>query len=201
MKCAPTKTPGKSTSSLREKYRQERDKRLRAKARSSMCGRSESSRTPMQPTRTCRCVPRDPISERSRRRHPGRPAWTGILAAYHLKKAGVTNFRNIDHAGDFGGVWYWNRYPGLQCDNDAYCYLPLLEETGLHAVEEILRRLGDLRVLPELIAQEVRLLREGAVPHADHRAALGRDDQALARQHQPRRRNPRPLRDHGQSAC
>ena len=32
--------------------------------------------------------------------------------------------------GDFGGVWYWNRYPGIQCDNDAYCYLPLLEETG-----------------------------------------------------------------------
>jgi len=56
--------------------------------------------------------------------------WGGILSAYHLTNAGVTNFRNIDHAGDFGGVWYWNRYPGIQCDNDAYCYLPLLEETG-----------------------------------------------------------------------
>ncbi len=42
----------------------------------------------------------------------------------------MTNFRNIDTAGDFGGVWYWNRYPGIQCDNDSYCYLPLLEETG-----------------------------------------------------------------------
>ena len=42
----------------------------------------------------------------------------------------MTNFRNIDHAGDFGGVWYWNRYPGIQCDNDGYCYLPLLEEMG-----------------------------------------------------------------------
>ena len=56
--------------------------------------------------------------------------WGGILAATHLTDAGVTNFRNIDQAGDFGGVWYWNRYPGIQCDNDAYCYLPLLEETG-----------------------------------------------------------------------
>ncbi|MGE3692090.1 MAG: flavin-containing monooxygenase [Novosphingobium sp.] len=56
--------------------------------------------------------------------------WTGLLAAYHLKKAGISDFRNIDHAGGWGGVWYWNRYPGLQCDNDAYCYLPLLEETG-----------------------------------------------------------------------
>jgi cation diffusion facilitator CzcD-associated flavoprotein CzcO len=56
--------------------------------------------------------------------------WGGLLAAYHLTKAGVTSFRNIDTAGDFGGVWYWNRYPGIQCDNESYCYLPLLEETG-----------------------------------------------------------------------
>jgi cation diffusion facilitator CzcD-associated flavoprotein CzcO len=56
--------------------------------------------------------------------------WGGVLTSYHLTKAGVTDFRNIDSAGDFGGVWYWNRYPGIQCDNDAYCYLPLLEETG-----------------------------------------------------------------------
>ncbi|MFS0848505.1 flavin-containing monooxygenase [Novosphingobium panipatense] len=56
--------------------------------------------------------------------------FSGILAGYHLRKQGVTSVRNIDHAGGFGGVWYWNRYPGVQCDNDAYCYLPLLEETG-----------------------------------------------------------------------
>ena len=54
--------------------------------------------------------------------------WAGVLAGYHLRKAGVTNFRIIEQAGDFGGVWYWNRYPGLSCDNDSYCYLPLLEE-------------------------------------------------------------------------
>lgn len=56
--------------------------------------------------------------------------WGGIIAGYHLANEEVTNFRNIDTAGDFGGVWYWNRYPGIQCDNDAYCYLPLLEEMG-----------------------------------------------------------------------
>ena len=54
----------------------------------------------------------------------------GVLAAYHLTKQGVEDFVLLDTAGDFGGVWYWNRYPGIQCDNDAYCYLPLLEETG-----------------------------------------------------------------------
>ncbi|MGI9432917.1 MAG: flavin-containing monooxygenase, partial [Myxococcota bacterium] len=30
----------------------------------------------------------------------------------------------------FGGTWYWNRYPGAQCDIEAYIYLPLLEELG-----------------------------------------------------------------------
>ena len=36
----------------------------------------------------------------------------------------------IEAGGDFGGTWYWNRYPGAQCDIESYCYLPLLEETG-----------------------------------------------------------------------
>ena len=34
----------------------------------------------------------------------------------------------IEKGGDFGGTWYWNRYPGAQCDVESYCYLPLLEE-------------------------------------------------------------------------
>src|SRR3546814_4752698 len=74
-------------------------------------------------------APRDPISEEIDAVVLG-AGWGGIMAAYHLTKAGVSNFRNIDTAGDFGGVWYWNRYPGIQCDNESYCYLPLLEETG-----------------------------------------------------------------------
>ena len=38
--------------------------------------------------------------------------------------------RIIEKGGDFGGTWYWNRYPGAQCDTAAFIYLPLLEETG-----------------------------------------------------------------------
>src|SRR5262249_16950528 len=74
-------------------------------------------------------TPRDPLHDEIDVAVLG-AGWGGIMAAYHLTRAGVTNFRNIDHPGDFGGVWYWNRYPGIQCDNDSYCYLPLLEETG-----------------------------------------------------------------------
>src|SRR5271154_294722 len=54
----------------------------------------------------------------------------GMLAAARLQEAGITNFRIIEKAGDFGGTWYWNRYPGAQCDIESYVYLPLLEETG-----------------------------------------------------------------------
>ncbi len=36
----------------------------------------------------------------------------------------------IEVAGDFGGTWYWNRYPGVQCDIESYIYLPLLEQLG-----------------------------------------------------------------------
>lgn len=36
----------------------------------------------------------------------------------------------IDNSTGFGGAWYWNRYPGLMCDVESSCYMPLLEETG-----------------------------------------------------------------------
>jgi cyclohexanone monooxygenase len=54
----------------------------------------------------------------------------GMLMAARLHEAGVRDFRIIERAGDFGGTWYWNRYPGAQCDVESYIYLPLLDETG-----------------------------------------------------------------------
>ena len=53
-----------------------------------------------------------------------------LLAAARLQEAGVDDIRIVDTAGDFGGTWYWNRYPGAQCDIESYIYLPLLEELG-----------------------------------------------------------------------
>ncbi|MBV1881323.1 MAG: NAD(P)/FAD-dependent oxidoreductase [Pseudomonadales bacterium] len=54
----------------------------------------------------------------------------GLLAAARLREKGFESIRMIDKAGDFGGTWYWNRYPGAMCDVESYCYLPLLEELG-----------------------------------------------------------------------
>jgi cation diffusion facilitator CzcD-associated flavoprotein CzcO len=56
--------------------------------------------------------------------------FAGLLAGARLREAGVDGVRLIDKGGDFGGTWYWNRYPGAQCDTASYVYMPLLEETG-----------------------------------------------------------------------
>lgn len=54
----------------------------------------------------------------------------GVLAAGRLREAGFTNIRVIEKGSEFGGTWYWNRYPGAMCDVESYCYLPMLETVG-----------------------------------------------------------------------
>jgi cation diffusion facilitator CzcD-associated flavoprotein CzcO len=54
----------------------------------------------------------------------------GLMTGARLKEAGVSDVRIVEGGGDFGGTWYWNRYPGVQCDVASMIYLPLLEETG-----------------------------------------------------------------------
>jgi cyclohexanone monooxygenase len=63
----------------------------------------------------------------------------GLMTAARLKEAGVADVRVIEKGGDFGGTWYWNRYPGAACDVESYIYLPLLEETGYMPVEKYSR--------------------------------------------------------------
>jgi len=115
---------------MKAKYKAERDKRMRSEAGEQYASPEDHlvydtrEHDPFEPV-----VPRDAVSEEIDVAILG-AGWTGIMAAFHLTQAGVTNFRHIEHAGGFGGTWYWNRYPGIQCDNDAYCYLPLLEEMG-----------------------------------------------------------------------
>jgi cation diffusion facilitator CzcD-associated flavoprotein CzcO len=132
MKCKPSDTPTPDQidiPALREKYRHERDKRMRSEGekqyfRPTGAVAANFATDPHEPV-----APRDPLNEDTDCIVIG-AGWGGIMAGYYLAQAGVKNFRNIDTAGDFGGVWYWNRYPGIQCDNESYCYLPLLEETG-----------------------------------------------------------------------
>jgi cation diffusion facilitator CzcD-associated flavoprotein CzcO len=55
---------------------------------------------------------------------------SGLCAATELRKVGVQRIGVLDAGGDFGGVWYWNRYPGAMCDIESYIYMPYLEELG-----------------------------------------------------------------------
>ena len=52
----------------------------------------------------------------------------GLMMGGRLREAGYSDIRVIEQGGDFGGTWYWNRYPGAMCDVESYCYLPMLEE-------------------------------------------------------------------------
>ncbi len=56
--------------------------------------------------------------------------FAGLLLWYKLREAGFRDVRFCEKGGDVGGTWYWNRYPGVACDVEAYSYLPLLEEMG-----------------------------------------------------------------------
>ena len=69
----------------------------------------------------------------------------GLLAGARLREAGVASVRLIEKGGDFGGTWYWTRYPGAACDVESYIYLPLLEEIGYIPVEKYSRA-------PEILA-------------------------------------------------
>jgi len=130
MSCEPTPAPnGIDIPALREKYRQEREKRIRRDGQEQYLRPVDGFAEIYEADPHMPVQPRDPVAEDIDVAVLG-AGWSGILAGYHLKRAGITNFTTIDHAGNFGGVWYWNRYPGLQCDNDAYAYLPLIEEMG-----------------------------------------------------------------------
>ena len=56
--------------------------------------------------------------------------FAGLLLWHKLREAGFHDVRFCEKGGDVGGTWYWNRYPGVACDVEAYSYLPLLEESG-----------------------------------------------------------------------
>jgi cyclohexanone monooxygenase len=126
--CAPTQTPDDiDIDALREKYAHERAKRLRKEGSKQYVETSDGFAEFAEIDPHTPYVDRDPISEDIDVAVLG-GGFGGLLSAAYLKKAGVDDVRVIEMGGDFGGVWYWNRYPGIQCDNEAYCYVPMLEE-------------------------------------------------------------------------
>ncbi|MBF66964.1 MAG: monooxygenase [Gammaproteobacteria bacterium] len=111
---------------LRNKYREERDKRLRDDANDQYVEVSGDFGYFVD----------DPYVEREEREPMDKEmhvliiggGFGGLMSGARFHEAGIKDVHVIEAGGDFGGTWYWNRYPGAQCDIESYCYLPLLEE-------------------------------------------------------------------------
>ena len=123
---------------IREKYSAERGKRLRS-AGTDQYNFAEGKYARFD---------RDPYSVAPPERIPQHESldvliigagFGGIEMGATLRRQGIDNFRIVDVAADFGGTWYWNRYPGLRCDVESYIYLPYLEETAYVPTERYVR--------------------------------------------------------------
>jgi cyclohexanone monooxygenase len=134
---------------LLRRYRAERDKRLRPDGNDQyqrLTGRfAHYAVDPYTPV-----TQREPLTDHVTVAFIG-GGFAGLVTGARLVEAGIDDVRIIDKGGDFGGTWYWNRYPGAQCDTASFVYMPLLEETGhmptekyAHAPEilEHCRRIG-----------------------------------------------------------
>ena len=143
---------------LRRKYREERDKRLREDGNDQYIEvKGEFSH-----------FLDDPYAEPGFEREPLLDevevlviggGFGGLLAGARLRQAGVENLRIVDPASDFGGTWYWNRYPGIACDIESYTYLPLLEEVGYMPKEKYSFG-GEILAHSQAIARKFDLYRD-----------------------------------------
>ncbi|MCK9926500.1 NAD(P)/FAD-dependent oxidoreductase [Frankia sp. Mgl5] len=127
--CEPTITPEVDQEALRDKYLAERDRRLRTDGQKQYVESGDEFAEFYEADPHTPLTPRTPIDLEIEVVILG-GGFSGLIAADRLQKKGISDFKILELGGDFGGVWYWNRYPGIQIDSDAYCYLPLLEETG-----------------------------------------------------------------------
>ncbi|MCX7864506.1 MAG: NAD(P)/FAD-dependent oxidoreductase [Novosphingobium sp.] len=132
MSCEPTDIPpidDIDVPAILAKYAYERDRRLRPEAQAQYISPSGKFADISEVDPHLPLIERDPVSQDFEVMILG-GGFSGVMMGYYLRQAGLDDFRVVEHAGDFGGCWYWNRYPGVECDNVSYVYLPLLEEMG-----------------------------------------------------------------------
>lgn len=113
---------------IRKKYAQERDKRVRSEGNDQYV-RLEGTFDDLAADPYTPIKDRAPVKDHVTFAFIG-GGFAGLIVGARLKEAGINDVRIIEKGGDFGGTWYWNRYPGAQCDTASMIYMPLLEETG-----------------------------------------------------------------------
>ncbi|WP_128379291.1 flavin-containing monooxygenase [Streptomyces cavernae] len=114
---------------LRDRYRAERDRRIRPDGNAQYGRVTGEFGYYAEDPHADPDFSREPLHDRVEVVVVG-GGFGGLLAGARLRQAGVESIRVIDKGGDFGGTWYWNRYPGIHCDIESYIYMPLLEEVG-----------------------------------------------------------------------
>ncbi|MBV9046405.1 MAG: NAD(P)/FAD-dependent oxidoreductase [Alphaproteobacteria bacterium] len=134
---SPTDDLGFDPAALKQKYFAERDKRLRRDGNEQYVEMKGQFAHYLEDPYV-KPVQRAPLNDEINVVVVG-GGFGGLLAGARLKEAGVDGVRLIEKGGDFGGTWYWNRYPGAACDIESYVYLPLLEEVGYMPVEKYTR--------------------------------------------------------------
>ena len=124
----PTKEElGFDPDALRDKYRAERDKRLREDANEQYQEIKDEYGDFLTDPYIAQPTSREPLTDEVEIAIIG-GGFGGLIAGARLKELGFEDVRLVEKGGDFGGTWYWNRYPGAACDTESYIYLPLLEQ-------------------------------------------------------------------------
>ena len=171
----PDETPQANApdmAALRERYRQEKDRRASAGDRRYLDLSSDLSHLLADPYAAP--VARDPVDDSVDVLVVG-GGFGGLLSAARLKEAGVASVRIVEVASDVGGTWYWNRYPGAACDIESYIYFPLLEETGYMPAERY-SKAPEIRAHTQRIAKHFGLYDNALF--STQVTALDWDDQA-----------------------
>jgi cation diffusion facilitator CzcD-associated flavoprotein CzcO len=119
---------------LRRKYLEERNKRLRADGNDQYL-RIEGKLAHYLGDPYLPRAAREPKTDHVTFAFIG-GGFGGLVTGARMVEAGFRDVRIVEKGGDFGGTWYWNRYPGAQCDTASLIYLPLLEETGYMPTEK-----------------------------------------------------------------
>ena len=114
---------------LRQKYRLERDKRVRVDGNDQYLEVKGDFSYFVEDPYIDEEISRDSLEKTFHTVIIG-GGFGGVLSGARLREQGIDDFRIIEKGGDFGGTWYWNRYPGASCDIESYIYFPLLEETN-----------------------------------------------------------------------
>ena len=129
------KSLGFNPEELREKYKAERDKRIRADGNSQYTETAGDFSKYVDDPYADTEFNRAPLSDHSDVVIIG-GGFGGLVSGARFREIGTEKIRIIEKGSDFGGTWYWNRYPGAMCDVESYIYLPLLEEMNYVPVEK-----------------------------------------------------------------